>query len=1647
MYSIQTGASPYTGAEATRRILNSDNPLGLPSTSNKALDAMNRAVTASEVRSILEDPQFSRDLNIDTSGNSQYSALSDAGKQWVAEQVLAARRTTFATPSAVKTAFDRAVQSRLAAETTLLGQINNSADYAALRRIIETAANAAILQFQTGAEPYRSFTASQKDAMADYLWRLRQYRSIQEVIDAIKRYLGDPANAPGGGDGTDIRDLQIRRIAVNPTSVTFAEGNTRDITLTVELVDGSRLEPSRVASLIRDGYITYAWSGGTTLSLVGSVSRPDPNSNVYRVMCVHDGINTTNRTDRLTITLTFPPDSTQRPLTATVNFTAEQKRWATGISLPSEVRLIGGETQLVRATLTPANSNVNITWSIQPAGFATIRPLPDGRVEVTALRDINGIAELTAVTEIMPEGRGQLKATTKVMVFRDENDVLVDPSDIIMMPGTTRLITTYTYSPSALLRWDVVPVEHEDAELKLVDVSQGGLISAPRPPRRPLTIPPGGQTPQDSAVVTVSVIGSSPPRSANVNVTIRQDSGITMFVERAVMHNTEKQQLQINASDLSMQGQRFWVEVTGGLGGSAARLITPNPVRVTDEIYIQADNTNVGIVTVRLHASSAMDNPITKELNIVVSPKSVDDVEFYHTALRRHNDGKPDIVRETTYGHILEMHIAERPVVTPLVPAEQGQSTPLWPGYVALGSGMTWREYDSDQNRQILREVKTEYDIGDDAHYVVGRDGTRVVVDGADVDFFRWFRDKDGYTSKPPGFTGRMETDPVTLKVYYWISGYFIFSTPSRVVDAIERDAHMNLVGSTVLNAEGGTFRARETMFTGLAAVMISPARGRLTEDQLAEWGNLFYDVVDMYETNGNLNSLIARQTGFSLEKWDGTEWIPETTIDLYTEPNVRALVDQAYGPGEYRIVDMNGRHVSTPRPSVIVIRDPNRNNNTFFVRLLPNDLLMPRSPWLNPPAGNPPIFWRPPTGLTDPGIQGLIPIVPGSNDQYNFRLPGDDTETEDIEYPKLIATMRATDSPTPAAVGTSHLGAQTYFVEMRNQFTPAPPSMDLTYRVYYLIQQHSKLGFSLVGTDGWAPDNQILRQEAVVSPQYPNSIPYIEYVLTVTAPTVFNASVTQGDTGDVYGIPGIALAITQANINPLQPMSFSSTNTYVFDVLPSGIYQAREEGAAILSITQGANTALINITVAAAFTVEMGIPSLLHSANVKAAAPGMIFDAQTEFRQNTNGVFSPGLVTFAPAVPPVVGLDATATGATLGYLNITIHHPSVLQPASVRVRVVATGLGVNPLMIGIETSAATIPGIVATAAAAGIDMTSAVFESTDNSIMTISSEGIITSRRAGRVDVIIRERGGNKSARVTLEVTNNRSMMTPAPTPSVVPSPTPTPPAVDPVNPVTPAPAPAPLPPPAPVITALALRDVAGVGIGKTMTLVAYVTPYNADKSGVRWSSSDETVATVTGGLVTGIKAGTATITVTNASGEIKASCTVTVRSDARPITSISISRQTLALAAGATSTLSITIRPSNATIRGVTWTSSNESVARVEPNGKVIAVSAGTAVITATSDSGAKTAACTVTVRIAVESVTLPVTDITLKIGETYQINPVINPSNATNNRATYSSRAATTASVSATGLVTARRTGTTTITVTVDGKTATLRVTVTR
>lgn len=229
-----------------------------------------------------------------------------------------------------------------------------------------------------------------------------------------------------------------------------------------------------------------------------------------------------------------------------------------------------------------------------------------------------------------------------------------------------------------------------------------------------------------------------------------------------------------------------------------------------------------------------------------------------------------------------------------------------------------------------------------------------------------------------------------------------------------------------------------------------------------------------------------------------------------------------------------------------------------------------------------------------------------------------------------------------------------------------------------------------------------------------------------------------------------------------------------------------------------------------------------------------------------------------------------------------------------------------------------------------------------------------------------------------------------------------------------------------------------ASVSVGSTTSLSATVAPATATNKAVTWSSNNPAVATVNAsGVVTGVAVGTATVTATSQSGSFTASATVTVAGVATvPVTGVGVTPTTAALAVGGTTPLLANVLPANATNKTVTWTSSNTAVATVSASGVVTGVAAGTAMVTATTQSGSFTASATITVtasNIPATGVTVSPATASVAVAATTALSATVAPANATNKAVTWTSSSPAVATVNASGLVTGVSAGTATITAT--------------
>ena len=143
---------------------------------------------------------------------------------------------------------------------------------------------------------------------------------------------------------------------------------------------------------------------------------------------------------------------------------------------------------------------------------------------------------------------------------------------------------------------------------------------------------------------------------------------------------------------------------------------------------------------------------------------------------------------------------------------------------------------------------------------------------------------------------------------------------------------------------------------------------------------------------------------------------------------------------------------------------------------------------------------------------------------------------------------------------------------------------------------------------------------------------------------------------------------------------------------------------------------------------------------------------------------------------------------------------------------------------------------------------------------------------------------------------------------------------------------------------------------VGDDSLLAAKILPDNATYRELEWSSSNEDIATVNDGIVTGISAGDAVITVRSKKDDVKAECHVKVKNVLVSDILINELSDNKLFMINEELQLTASIFPENAFNKNFEITSSDNSIVRIDENNKLYALSKGKCVITiASEDSGA--------------------------------------------------------------------------------------------
>ena len=473
------------------------------------------------------------------------------------------------------------------------------------------------------------------------------------------------------------------------------------------------------------------------------------------------------------------------------------------------------------------------------------------------------------------------------------------------------------------------------------------------------------------------------------------------------------------------------------------------------------------------------------------------------------------------------------------------------------------------------------------------------------------------------------------------------------------------------------------------------------------------------------------------------------------------------------------------------------------------------------------------------------------------------------------------------------------------------------------------------------------------------------------------------------------------------KPVTYSSSNAQVASVSSAGLVTGISAGSVTITATSEGATGTASVTVArepvavvevspSTASIAVGQPVQLTAIARGAAGQVLSLTGRT--------------VSWATGSPSIATISASgiATGVSPGTTTIIATVDGRQGSATVSVLAVpVASVVVNPPSTSVTVGQSTT--LTATALDAnGIPLAGRVvgWSSSDNAIASVSSNGTVTGVAVGNAVITATVDGQTGTATVAVGA---------VPVASVVVSPT------------------------QPTLT-----------VGQTVQLSATA----RDAAGqplpgrvATWSTSAASVATVSSsGLVTGVTAGSATITAT-IDGQT-GSATVTVNAVAQGVvTSVTVSPSSATVNVAWSTTLSATARDGNGNpVQGaqITWSSSDPAVATVS-NGVVTGVAPGSVTITATS--GSATGTASITVQLApVDRIVVAPSNPSVKPGQTVQLAATLYDQQdnvLTGRTVTWASSDATRASVDATGLVTAIKKGNVTITASSGGKSGTTTV----
>ncbi len=247
-----------------------------------------------------------------------------------------------------------------------------------------------------------------------------------------------------------------------------------------------------------------------------------------------------------------------------------------------------------------------------------------------------------------------------------------------------------------------------------------------------------------------------------------------------------------------------------------------------------------------------------------------------------------------------------------------------------------------------------------------------------------------------------------------------------------------------------------------------------------------------------------------------------------------------------------------------------------------------------------------------------------------------------------------------------------------------------------------------------------------------------------------------------------------------------------------------------------------------------------------------------------------------------------------------------------------------------------------------------------------------------------------------------------------------------------------------------------ASLKTGAVLKLNVRIFPVQKGNVSVKWTSGNPNVVSVEqDGSIHALKEGKALIYVfVYQENDVKpkmAYCEVAVTDDAKketaktdiafvPLEKIEMNYASKQLLLNVDSkdsfSISLRIKPGNATISKLVWSANNPQVVSVSDNGRVKALKAGKAIVTVTAkqkDGKELSASCEVTVKECISKITDKKTQLTLYVGESKKLAPTIIPKDIKNKKVKWNSSNSTIIAIDGKGNIKAKKAGKCTVTCT--------------